>query len=756
MELNSLKERINTFEVEICNLQALNIIESSELAKLKNNIFHFFQNGINIIEKQNVLRIGIVGQMKVGKSSFLNSLFFDGQEILPKAATPMTAGLTVLEYVESDPHLDIEYFTAEEWKVFETYNEEYKEVEEKIRLENPNASDNIIRKLIGEQTTDIQKAAYEMVGKCDIMALGKLGRDVEVVAFESINDLQNNLNQYVGTGGMFTSVVKSITIHLNDDRLRGLQIIDTPGVNDPVSSREMRTREFLQTCHGVFFLSYSAQFFDAVDVSFLRERIGNQGIATVLMLASKFDVLLLNLIGHFPDDLPNALSFAYNSLSTIFSTNKAGLGCNNLNMQFDYTSGIGFSIASKDKSAWDNIERHIVDIMQRAFPSYFTNDEDLKDNFLFLSNFDKIKNDYLKKLFKDRKDEVIAQKLSGYFASNAQSLRFEIDRLQKNVNDKINILKQANEVELQNMQNSDEIFNALQVKLHNTFCNYKNHLQCRVNQSKDRELKNYLPVFWDEIPTLPNTFSVLHKGAMFGTRHSNFKGQIINKTKLRNELFDKIDLFEEKLSSFWEAMFVQLKNEILESFSEQLKEMNISVFSNNVLLDIFDRTLDSMNQYAILPLRNDYNVIDNSEVKSKNLIIKGWIHSKNELESDIILPAVYKEHFDKKLFEEIRKSEVQGLLDKQLIEIRNDLKNSIENFLIAVIDRFYIIADNQVNLMIGEIDELDRNILKHLKIEKDKYMKDLQHELQNKSISVERYENANGILSKLKEVLILN
>ena len=48
----------------------------------------------NKTKKDRLLRIGIVGAVKAGKSSLLNSLFFKGQDILPKAATPMTAALT--------------------------------------------------------------------------------------------------------------------------------------------------------------------------------------------------------------------------------------------------------------------------------------------------------------------------------------------------------------------------------------------------------------------------------------------------------------------------------------------------------------------------------------------------------------------------------------------------------------------------------------------------------------------------------------
>ena len=50
----------------------------------------------DIANQERLLRIGIVGSVKAGKSTFLNSLLFDGQEVLPRAATPMTASLTCL------------------------------------------------------------------------------------------------------------------------------------------------------------------------------------------------------------------------------------------------------------------------------------------------------------------------------------------------------------------------------------------------------------------------------------------------------------------------------------------------------------------------------------------------------------------------------------------------------------------------------------------------------------------------------------
>ena len=78
-----------------------------------------------IIDANNTLRIGVVGQVKAGKSSMLNALFFDGDSILPKAATPMTAYLTILRYNEENS-IDVEYFNQREWNVFKNQAEDLK------------------------------------------------------------------------------------------------------------------------------------------------------------------------------------------------------------------------------------------------------------------------------------------------------------------------------------------------------------------------------------------------------------------------------------------------------------------------------------------------------------------------------------------------------------------------------------------------------------------------------------------------------
>lgn len=88
------------------------------------------------VKNNSVLQIGIVGQVKAGKSSFLNSLFFDGENVLPRASTPMTAGLTVLEYGEEDV-FTVEYYSQTEWNTFVGRAREYDDLVADLRQQNP-------------------------------------------------------------------------------------------------------------------------------------------------------------------------------------------------------------------------------------------------------------------------------------------------------------------------------------------------------------------------------------------------------------------------------------------------------------------------------------------------------------------------------------------------------------------------------------------------------------------------------------------
>ncbi len=74
--------------------------------------------------KDRDLKVGIIGRVKAGKSSLLNALIFEGVEVLPKAATPMTASLTVLKYAQT-LSAEVEFYSQKDILELENEHERY-------------------------------------------------------------------------------------------------------------------------------------------------------------------------------------------------------------------------------------------------------------------------------------------------------------------------------------------------------------------------------------------------------------------------------------------------------------------------------------------------------------------------------------------------------------------------------------------------------------------------------------------------------
>jgi hypothetical protein len=212
------------------------------------------------------LNIGVVGQVKAGKSSFLNTLLFEGKEILPKASTPKTATLTKMEYFEENI-IQIEYYSTEEWNVLE--ENAIVDLEEEIYIS--------ARELV------------DMVRRNGIDPHPYLEKGMDKIKFDSYEDLIFSLNDYVGEDGKYTPIVKAVTLYLNKEEFKGLSIVDTPGLNDPIASRTIRTKEFMEVCDVVFFLSQSGSFLDKSDWELLSSQLPQKGVNRLVLIASKYD-----------------------------------------------------------------------------------------------------------------------------------------------------------------------------------------------------------------------------------------------------------------------------------------------------------------------------------------------------------------------------------------------------------------------------------------------------------------------------------
>ena len=240
--------------------------DEKDMDSLRKLLDRFKTKTEDFFRDERKLNIGVVGQVKAGKSSFLNTLLFNGEEILPKASTPKTATLTKMEYAEENI-IHIEYYTEEEWGVLEE--------NEKIDID--------------DEIYTSAKEIVSLVRKNGIDPHDYLPRKYEDIRFDTYDDLISNLNNYVGEDGKFTPIVKAVTLYLHKKEFEGLSIVDTPGLNDPIASRTIRTKEFMEVCDVVFFLSQSGSFLDKSDWILLSSQLPQKGVKKLVLIASKYD-----------------------------------------------------------------------------------------------------------------------------------------------------------------------------------------------------------------------------------------------------------------------------------------------------------------------------------------------------------------------------------------------------------------------------------------------------------------------------------
>ncbi len=144
----------------------------------------------------------------------------------------------------------------------------------------------------------------------------------------SLEELNQKLLQFVGANGKFMPYTKAVGISLNNPNLKDLEVIDTPGVNDPIVSREERTKALLKECDVVFIVSPSGQFLTESDMD-LFDRVSNkEGLQEIYFVASQTDSVVCapseaqNSRHHLPTALENAQKTLSSSLNATMSSLK--------------------------------------------------------------------------------------------------------------------------------------------------------------------------------------------------------------------------------------------------------------------------------------------------------------------------------------------------------------------------------------------------------------------------------------------------
>ncbi len=444
--------------------------------------------------KDRDLKVGIIGRVKAGKSSLLNALIFEGVEVLPKAATPMTASLTILKYANT-LSAEVEFYSPKDIAELENEHERYvrefnrivdeevKKQKEKQSLSN-RAKERI--KSIGNKFNrnknpeaapkERVSSDEEIVKKAERIAKNELEKDARLVSSydqyekmkksgltntetldpriqaNNLQDLNQKLLQFVGADGKYMPCTKAVQISLNNPNLKDLEVIDTPGVNDPIASREERTKALLKDCDVVFIVSPSGQFLTDSDMD-LFDRVSNkEGLQEIYFVASQTDsaVCSPSEVQNSRHHLPTAFENVQKALSSQLNNIMEKLIENYPNQREIFekaikngvilASGVCFSMYKdfNNQASWERNQKteeyhNALRNLRDFYPDAFNSDDKSKESLLLLSNMGAIK-ERLEKAAQ-RKEEIISQRLQDYAQSQAKNLHNLITQLLQDLED---------------------------------------------------------------------------------------------------------------------------------------------------------------------------------------------------------------------------------------------------------------------------------------------------------------------------------
>lgn len=694
------------------------------LQKLKEKVKETEEGGEQLIKDNSVLKIGIVGQVKAGKSSFLNSLFFDGENILPRASTPMTAGLTVLTY-GNENSFTVEYYNTKEWDTFKTKDKEYTTIIQDCKAGDPNLTEDDI---VSQFNLDPElRTAHELVSTCSRSALNNIKEisKKDTKDFSDIMDLQNILENYVGAKGQYTPIVKCLTIKLHDERLKDIEIVDTPGVNDPVVSREQRTREFLRSCHGVFFLSYSGRFFDSTDTSFLSERIGSQGIGTVVLIASKFDSVLQDVGMKFRDNLSDAIDDCQKKLKQQYRTNITTADYSGKDPIVDFSSGIGFSIYKKPQNRWDDIEQHVVKQMQNFYPSFFSDEKDIKDTFYALSQMDDIRNNYLEGTFKKNKDSIILEKTNAYFSQASKVLRKIVEGQKDDLKAKLISLQKT---DISQMEDKGKKYNSIKDQIKSGLDTISGTMDSRAERYRKETLNEFsLNV---SLPIKQKDGKFKRKGKFWGgTKDVTCTYECVDVHGLIENLNGAIDTEIRNMNRIWsekqKELLDYIQKEISKVITENEKSDTTGVIDSKILRNVLTQTIEDLQNKMTISIQK----------------ITEGVNLDSQFEGIDHMTLYYNE----KMEEEEAISKIKAESRKHIKEAQEGLNNQICAIQANLEKVFRLSAEDSISIVKKNkgifLDKLGRNI--------DELLNCLKEELKNKK---EEEENYNKVINELTQI----
>jgi len=256
------KEEVVGGKKEKSSFKVLKTLIEDLLNELKSEVSEELQDELdetkNYIDNQK-FSIGITGVMNAGKSTMLNALM--GKEILGSAVVPETANLTIVKHNKNE-NAKVFYWNKSEWDRIEKSSEQLDSMRDYVNETN---------KIFGDELKSYikEESRYDEI---DI-------KDLSSYTSAEAEGKRCNLVKYVELGSNLD--------FLSD----GIEIVDTPGLDDPVIQREEITKEYIGACDMMLHLMNVSQSATLKDVEFIIDALLYQNISKLLIVITRADTV---------------------------------------------------------------------------------------------------------------------------------------------------------------------------------------------------------------------------------------------------------------------------------------------------------------------------------------------------------------------------------------------------------------------------------------------------------------------------------
>ncbi|MFW3342439.1 dynamin family protein [Aliarcobacter butzleri] len=235
-----------------------NIINELKTDLTNKEILAELENTHNYLNDQK-FSIGITGVMNAGKSTMLNALM--GREILGSAVVPETANLTIVKHNPTD-NAKVYYWNEQEWDRIKKSASQLESMKDFVEETNRIFGDNL-------------KNYIRPVSRFDEIDI----KDLSSYTSAEASGKKCNLVKYVELGSKLD--------FLSD----GIEIVDTPGLDDPVIQREEITKEYISQCDMMIHLMNVSQSATLKDVEFIIDALLYQNISKLLVVITRADTV---------------------------------------------------------------------------------------------------------------------------------------------------------------------------------------------------------------------------------------------------------------------------------------------------------------------------------------------------------------------------------------------------------------------------------------------------------------------------------